>query len=68
MFRRVILRPYGRYALLFLFKKPNQQTAFKIWIGKSNKIDVSRGLCERILAHTFFVSFPICYYINSINI
>ena len=68
MFRRVILRPYGKYALLFLFKKPNRQTALRIWIGKGNKIDVSRGLCERILAHTFFVSFPIFTFNNSINI
>lgn len=65
---RVILRPYGRYALLFLFKKPNQQTAFKIWIGRSNKRGVSRGLCERILTHHTFVSFPIFTFNNSINI
>lgn len=68
MFRRVILRPYGRYALLFLFKKPNQQTAFKIWIEKGNKRGVSRGLCERILPHILFVSFPILTFNNSINI
>ena len=68
MFRRVILRPYGKYALLFLFKKPNQQTALRIWIGKGNKRGVSRGLCERILTHILFVSFPIFTFNNSINI
>ena len=68
MFRRVILRPYGMYALLFLFKKPNQQTALRIWIGKGNKRGVNRGLCERILPHILFVSFPIFTFNNSINI
>lgn len=68
MFRRVILRPYGMYALLFLFKKPNQQTALRIWIGKGNKRGVNRGLCERILPRILFVSFPIFTFNNSINI
>lgn len=68
MFRRVILRPYGMYALLFLFKKPNQQTALRIWIGKGNKRGVNRGLCERILPRILFVSLPIFTFNNSINI